>query len=252
MKLAAQLYTVRDFTDTDDDVRRTLARIREIGYEAVQISGFKAYNPQNIAKGLKENGLAVCATHTPLDRILGDTEAVIEEHKLFGAPYVGLGFFRGNSLGEYRDFLDGLENALDKITGAGLGFIYHNHAHELKRYDGIRPLDDMKMRTQKDRFDFLPDLYWVQNAGASPEAFLREYKGRTPVVHFKDMRVPPEEGKTAMAEIFEGNMDYESIYHTCVNLGVKWAAVEQDVCDGNPFDSLKKSYNKMKNRRMFT
>lgn len=251
MKVAAQLYTVRDFTNTDDEVKRTFAKIREIGYEAVQISGLKAYNPQNIARALKENGLTVCATHTPLDRITGETEAVIEEHKLFGAPYVGLGFFRGQSLEEYRGLLERLAPALEKIRAAGLRFLYHNHEHEFKKYGGVSPIADMRARTEAGKFDFLPDLYWVQTAGCSPVAFLKEFAGRTPVVHFKDMRVAPEAGKTNMAEIFKGNMDYESIYRACLELNVEWAAVEQDVCDGDPFESLKLSLANMKQRGMF-
>ena len=251
MKLAAQLYTVRAFTSTDDEVKRTLSRVREMGYEAVQISGFTAYNPQVIAQALKENGLAVCATHTPLDRILNETDKVIEEHKLFGTRYVGLGWFRGASLADYEKLLDDLAPAVGKIHAAGLSFLYHNHAHEFIKYGGVRPLDMMREKTQAGKFDFLPDLYWLQTAGCSPEVVLKEFKGRTPVVHLKDMRVPPEEGKTNMAEIFEGNMDYVSLIHTCEKLGVEWAAVEQDNCDGDPFESLKISFNNIKARGLF-
>ena len=91
MKLAAQLYTVRMFTNTDDEVCKMFERIRKAGYEAVQLSGIKAYNPQNIARALKENGLSVCSTHNSLDRIVKETDALIEEHRLFGTSYIGLG-----------------------------------------------------------------------------------------------------------------------------------------------------------------
>lgn len=251
MKLAAQLYTVREFTKTDDEVKRTLARVREMGYEAVQISAFQAYNPKNIAAGLRENGLSVCATHTPLDRILHETDKVIEEHRLFGTRYVGLGWFRGESLADYEKLLADLAPAVEKIHAAGLTFLYHNHAHELIKYNGVRPLFMMKEKTQAGKFDFLPDLYWLQTAGCSPEAVLQDFKGRTPVIHLKDMRVPPKEGMTNMAEIFEGNMDYVSLIRAAEKLGVEWAAVEQDNCDGNPFESLKISYNNIKSRGLF-
>ena len=41
-KLAVQMYTVRDHTRTADDLATTLARLREIGYEAVQLSAVGA------------------------------------------------------------------------------------------------------------------------------------------------------------------------------------------------------------------
>ena len=41
-QIAAQLYTVRDFTQTAADFQETLTKIRRIGYRAVQISGVQA------------------------------------------------------------------------------------------------------------------------------------------------------------------------------------------------------------------
>lgn len=251
MKLAAQLYTVRDFTNTDKEVRETLTKIRQIGYKAVQISAFKAYNAENIAQGLKENGLEVCVTHTPLDRILNETEKVINEHKLFGAKYVGLGYFYGNSVEEYSKFIDQLSPAIEKINKAGLKFLYHNHAHEFKNFGGTRPIDLFIEKSRTGFMGLLPDLYWLQTAGVSPVKFLKDNKGITPVVHFKDMRVPLEENKSNMAEIFEGNMDYAGIYETCLGTGVEWVAIEQDTCDGNPFDSLKKSFENLQKNGLF-
>lgn len=252
MKLAAQLYTIREFTNTDKEVRETLTKIREIGYEAVQVSGFKAYNAENIAQGLKENGLEVCATHTPLVRILNETDNVIAEHLLFKTSYVGLGWFREDNLEAYEKLFDTLAPAIEKIEKAGLKFLYHNHAHEFKKYGGVKPMDIIiKVAKQSNVIKLLPDLYWLQTAGVSPEKFLKDNKGITPVVHFKDMRVPLDENKSNMAEIFEGNMDYAGIYKTCLETGVEWVAVEQDECDGNPFDSLKKSFDNLKKNGLF-
>lgn len=251
MKLAAQLYTVRMFTNTDDEVCKMFERIRKAGYEAVQLSGIKAYNPQNIARALKENGLSVCSTHNSLDRIVKETDALIEEHRLFGTSYIGLGYFRGNSLEEYQNLLRDLQPALEKIAAAGMRFTYHNHAHEFIKFDGVRPIDYMKEHTDREKFFFLPDMYWVQTAGASPVRFLADFSGRTPIVHFKDMKVAQEEGKTNMAEIYEGNMDYDTIYAECLNQKVEWVVVEQDFCDRDPFESLAISYKKLTQKFRF-
>ena len=37
--LGAQLFTLRDHTKTPDEIRRTIGRVREMGYVAVQASG---------------------------------------------------------------------------------------------------------------------------------------------------------------------------------------------------------------------
>ena len=38
-RIALQLWTLREHLKTVDDVARTFARVREIGYEHVQVSG---------------------------------------------------------------------------------------------------------------------------------------------------------------------------------------------------------------------
>ena len=37
-KIAAQMYTVRDFCKTPDGIRESLKKIKEAGYDAVQVS----------------------------------------------------------------------------------------------------------------------------------------------------------------------------------------------------------------------
>ena len=44
--LAAQLYTVREFTKTPEGVAETFKKVRQIGYKAVQISAFGPIDPQ--------------------------------------------------------------------------------------------------------------------------------------------------------------------------------------------------------------
>ena len=55
-----------------------------------------------------------------------------------------------------------------------------------------------------------------------------------------------------MTEIFNGEIDYQSIYDRLVELGVEWAAVEQDICDVDPFLSLEISYQNIKARKLFS
>lgn len=38
MKLAAQLYTLREHLETPEDIDNTLKKVKEIGYDAVQVS----------------------------------------------------------------------------------------------------------------------------------------------------------------------------------------------------------------------
>jgi len=55
--LGAQLYTVRDFTKIIPDIAKILKKITDIGYTAVQISGFGHVNPKEVAKVCDDSAL---------------------------------------------------------------------------------------------------------------------------------------------------------------------------------------------------
>src|ERR1035437_8455655 len=76
---AAQMYTLREFTKTPADIAKSLARVRKIGYEAVQLSALGKIDPKELATILKNEGLAVPATHVSPDRMRNETQAVIDE-----------------------------------------------------------------------------------------------------------------------------------------------------------------------------
>ena len=50
----------------------------------------------------------------------------------------------------------------------------------------------------------------------------------------------------AMAEVGEGNMNFESIVAACQRIGVEWYAVEQDICQRDPFESLAISFRNLR------
>ena len=251
MKIAAQLYTIRDFTGNAGQVEESLKKIRGIGYRAVQVSGFKHYDAALIAGVCKSIGLEIAVTHTPLARIIDDTENVINEHKLFGAGYVGLGSYKMQSQKDCADFIKLMEKPVERFYKAGLKFVYHNHAHEFVMDGGMTVMDYFLQNTDPRKTGLLADLYWLQFAGVNPAAFLEKYKDRIEIVHLKDMKIIRDgEGKhvQTFAEVFGGNMDYGNILDVCKKTGVRYAAVEQDVCPADPFDSLKISFDNIKAR----
>lgn len=253
MKLAAQLFTLREYTKTPQDIKETLKKVKEMGYNAVQVSAIGQIEPQLLKEYADDAGVEICVTHTAFDRIVNDTENVILEHKLWNCKYIGLGSmdekYRNDKQG-YDEFLKTLSPAVDKIYDSGLKFLYHNHAFEFARIDGkTTGIEYLAQKTDPKKFGFLADFYWVQAGGASPIEFIGKYPDRLSIVHFKDMTII--ENKATMAEIYEGNMDYDSIYAECEKIGVEWVAIEQDRCRINPFDSLKLSYDNLAKRGMF-
>jgi len=247
MKLGAQLYTVREFTQNEKDFAETIKKIADIGYTTVQVSAIGPIPPKVVADILASNGVSCVITHTNQLRIKDDTDAVIEEHNILGADYIGIGMMPGEycgSLNGVKRFVADYTPASEKINAAGKKLMYHNHALEFEKFDGKLVMDYI---AECPHIGFTLDTYWVQAGGADPAAWLTKLTGRVPVVHFKDMSW--RDGSFKMSEVMEGNLNWPAIIKAAEGAGVMHAMVEQDDCYGaDPFECLKTSYNNWTNR----
>ena len=98
--IGAQLYTLRDHLKTPPDIAATLARVRKMGYEAVQVSAVGPIEPTELAKILKNEGLTVAATHVSLD-LMRDVSKCLDYHATLGCKYTAIGgFFQGVELAD--------------------------------------------------------------------------------------------------------------------------------------------------------
>ncbi|WMJ23260.1 sugar phosphate isomerase/epimerase [Paludicola sp. MB14-C6] len=248
MKIGAQLYTIRDYIQTVDDVSKSFKKIADIGYQAVQVSGIGPIKPEELRDIAKENGLEIVITHINPERVLNETEQVIVEHKIFGCNRIGIGSLPDRyktDLNGYRQFVKDFSVAAKKMAEHGMKFYYHNHEFEFLHFEGTTPYDMMIQETNPDEWAFLPDTYWIQYAGRCPAKQIEQLKGRTEVIHIKDMAI--RDRKQVMAPIFEGNLCFDEIFEACEKAGVVYAMVEQDDCYGkDPFDELKISFDNLK------
>lgn len=245
-RIAAQLYTVRDYTKTPEGIASTLKRVREIGYEVVQLSGLGPIDVKELKGILDGEGLKVCITHIGFDALKNDLQRVIDEHHLLGCKHVAVGSMPGDYKsgdGFYR-FASEASSIGEKLADAGLTFSYHNHSFELERFGDRLGLDILIEESDPKFLCFEVDTYWVQHGGGDPAAWIDKVRGRIPVVHFKDMGV--KNGQSVMFEVGEGNLNWPRIIEACKGAGVEYYAVEQDTCYRDPFESLGISLRNLK------
>ena len=244
--IAAQLYTLREFTKTPADIAQTLKKVKDMGYEAVQTSALGPIDPKELKKIVDDLGLAICATHVPYERLRDDTAAIAAEHILWGCKFPAIGGLPGsyrNAEG-FHKFAKEASEVARKLKSYGLTFGYHNHSFELEKFGdktGLRILYD---ESDPEAFTSEIDTYWVQHGGGDPAAWIRSLKGRAHIVHFKDMTM---KGSTQiMAEVGEGNLNWPAILDACKEAGARWYIVEQDTCQRSPFESLAISLRNLK------
>ncbi|MBO4216565.1 MAG: sugar phosphate isomerase/epimerase [Clostridia bacterium] len=245
LRLGAQMYTVRNFTNTKEELDSTLGKIAEIGYKYVQLSGLKYNDAKEIAKLLSKHGLKAPLTHTAADRIIGETEKVIEEHDVLGCSVVGLGsiprkYWDGNDIdGFIRDFMP----AMERITAAGKIFAFHNHFLEFSRYKGRCVLDYL-FEACGGLLQVIFDTYWGQYGGVDPAKYIADHAGAIAALHLKDMQI--KNGKPDFDDVLSGNMNFDAITEAA-KLTSGLCFVEHDNSE-DPFASLKISYDNIKER----
>lgn len=247
-KIAAQLYTLRDFTKTPDDIRDTLAKVAAIGYESVQLSALGPMDPQELKDACDRNGLSICSTHIGFEEMLTDLAGVIERHRIYDCQYPGVGGmsqeYHGSAEG-YRRFAQDASEVGRQLKAAGMTFVYHNHSTEYQHFGDERGMDILFDESDPEAFAFELDTYWVAHGGGSPVAWINKCAGRLPVIHFKDMRITGGR-EQYYCEVGEGNLDWPGILAACEAAKVEWYIVEQDVCQRDPFESMKISFDNLK------
>jgi len=247
MRFGAQLYTVREFTQTFRDFADTIKKIAAIGYDCVQISAVSPDIPAlEIAETCQAYNLEIVIAHTDPLRVLEETDEVIKDHKAMGAKYVGIGSIPksyGYDKAGFRRFITDFIPVARTIKESGLQFMYHNHYNEFEKFDGKVALDYLAEKFTD--MGFTLDVFWVQAGGGDPAYWINRLAGRVDVLHLKDYAII--EGKSRMAEVMTGNLNWPAIFQAAEDAGVKYGMVEQDECYGkDPFECLRSSLQRLK------
>ncbi len=239
-----QMYTLREYCKTPSDSAKTLKKVREMGYKVVQVSGMaEPKDMKEMKKILDDNGLYACSTHTAYQRIIDQTDKVIEEHKILGCEAIvcpGLPGELHNGEG-YRKVANDFSKVMGKIKKSGLVLAYHNHGIELERYNGKAGLEILMENC--DGLHSEIDTYWVQYGGGDPAEWIEKFTGRCSQLHYKDMGII--KNKQVMPPIGEGNLNWKRILKASVDAGAKYCLVEMDTPTIDAFEALKKSLENM-------
>lgn len=249
-QVAVQLYSVRDHLKTPDEVKASVHRLREIGYEEIEIFGEGPLPPDEMARLFEAEGLRCCSSHEPSEQLLDNPQASVEKLKRLGCRQAAYPYPRNvtlDTLEQVRAFAARLNKTGKVLTEAGIRFSYHNHNIEFRRVGGRTILETILAETEARYVAAEIDTYWTQVAGGDPIAWCRAMKGRLPLLHLKDVGVN-EERQSVFREIGQGNLNWAEIIKTAERSGCQWFIVEHDSgwTDGDPFKSLKMSFDYLK------
>ncbi len=244
-QIAAQLYTLRDFLKTPKDIIASLRKVRSIGYQTVQVSGLGPIGEEELVKILKDEGLLCCATHEDGEMILNEPQRVVNKLRKLGClitAYPWPGKTKFDTLDDVKSFAAQLNASGKVLHDAGLVLCYHNHHMEFRHVGSRTVLEVLFAETDPRYLQAEPDTYWIQFGGGDPVDWCALLKGRLPILHLKDYAVNAK-NEVVFAEVGHGNLNWHKIISTAETSGCQWFCVEQDTCPGDPFDSLKLSFD---------
>jgi len=258
MKKGVQLYTVRDQMKDKAQFEESLKKIKAIGYESIQGGRGPGMTDVETKAMLDDIGLAPTSSGGDFMAMLANPEAVkkaVASAQVYGVKYIGVGTLPDEwreSANGYKNYASGLNKIGAELKKEGMGILYHNHALEFYSLGGGKHgMDILFDETDPSCVFFSLDTHWLASGGVNPVDWIYKAKGRMPLIHFKDYGIGG--GATYVegvckhfAEVGEGNLDWANIVKACHETGIEHAIVEQDTCKGgNPFNSIKISYNNM-------
>lgn len=246
LPIAVQVYSVRD--DAAADFKGTLQKLKDMGYDGVELAGLYGQTPAQVRAALDEVGIPAISAHVPYVELLADPEGTLAAYKEIGCQYIAFPYLNDDvrhGTPVFEETLKNMRHICEVAKEMGLTMLYHNHDFEfIQMENGQYGLDYMYDAIPADLLQTELDTCWVNIGGEVPAEYIRKYAGRCPVVHLKDFY---KEGPAAnMYEliglasnkkatgVFEfrpvghGLQDMPSIIKAAEESGAKWLVVEQD------------------------
>lgn len=259
--IGLQLYTVRDAMAKDPV--GTLEKVAKLGYNSVEgatYTGtelFYGMRAKDFANVLSHTGLMMPSAHyrlgeelvngaSQMGTILNDWKKAVNDAAEAGIKYMVCAYLSQSERGDlehYKKVAGLLDVAGQTCKQSGIQLCYHNHDFEFVQENGQYPYEVLLSSTDPETVKMEMDLYWTTKAGQDPVALFNKYPGRFPLLHMKDMDNTPEKKFT---EVGNGVIDFKKILAQSKKAGVKYFFVEQDICPGDPFDSIAKSIGYIK------
>ena len=210
MKKAVQQFMLGTALNNEAQVRDTLQKINDAGYDGIELCSFMIHPTPFAVKLLtkaagmpvgnggkldwpgliRDSGLKVPAIHQYLDAVEKDTEAAVAECKAFKTDTVVItGMYRFDY--SRKENILQLADRLNKVGGSlresGIRLLYHNHnAEYLPIEPGFSAYRLLLQETDPAFVNFEFDSYWCADAGCDPLAQMKELGDRMKLWHVTD------------------------------------------------------------------
>ena len=252
-RVAAQMFGFRDYTKTLEDAAKTMKRVKKIGYDYAQISGFGPMDMADLKRVCDDAGVTPIGAHIGLPAFRENEKKVLEDCRKLGISYVAIPWLKASdqkTLADWKALFREFEGYAKRFAKEGVVVQYHNHDFEFNQFfikngKGGKTIIEMMFETCKV-LQGEPDFGWVMRGGMDPVLWAERMKGRMDQVHLKDWGLIG--GEFAFRALGEGRINWPAVVKACKKGGTHTFIVEQDSCKAtnDPFRSLQISREYLK------
>lgn len=246
-QISVNLYSLRDHLQTVEGFTASIARLADIGFKSVQLSGVSPdlMPTAEFGRVCRDHGILITSTHEPGVKLLQDPSWSIERLQILGVSDTAYPFPAKVDFGnpeQVDHWLGRLDEVASLMRVAGLNLAYHNHQHEFTRLNETlvyeRIFDETSLLAELD-------TYWVQMGGGDPLRWTRRWAEahRLPLIHLKDVRITTT-GEMRFGELGRGSLAFDPIIAAAEAGGCRSFIIEQDLTyERDTFEAIAESFN---------
>jgi sugar phosphate isomerase/epimerase len=240
--IGLQTYTLNFlFNAKDANTADVLKQIAAIGVKELETATgtaeglYYGYKPKEFAAMVADNGMKWIGNHygglprqasnagTGMKRInLRDNlPQIVDDAAAGGCSWVICSSSAESDMDEIKRTTAVFAAAGERSASHNMKFAYHNHQSEFTKIEGVSAYDYVLGQTNKNEVFMELDLAWATEAGMDPVAMFKQYPGRFPLWHVKDIDpttkrpCPVGKGKVEFKRIFE-NSSLSGVQHTFI------------------------------------
>ncbi len=227
-RIGLELYSVRNAMRADPE--RTLAAVRAIGYDDVELlwsmDNF-GRTPQQVRTSLDREGLRAPSAHIAPETMLTDWNRSLDTARLLGHDYLivpSLTSDAQKSLDVWRTWADHFNTAGAAARRSGIWLAFHNEPEHMKPIEGVVPYDLFVERLDPTVVRLQLDVGNMVMGGGNPMRYLAKYPDRYWTFHLKDVVADG----SADTELGLGTFDFKRFLTAVPSLLGKSCYVEQE------------------------
>ncbi|MDR2041596.1 MAG: sugar phosphate isomerase/epimerase [Tannerella sp.] len=246
--IGLQLYSLRDMVK-DEGIQAVLETVAKMGYKNLETAGYdsgKVYGlpPAEFRKIVTDLGMKCTSAHLGQAyskekdaEVMGWWDQAIEAHSELGVKYMIQPWMPVNdetTLDDLKVYCDYFTHVGYKTAAASIAFGYHNHSFEFRKIGDQLIFDFLLDNVSKNHVCFELDVYWCQEGGGNPVAYLKDRPSQFKALHIKDEKEIGASGK----------MDFKPIFEQMYADNIKdWYVEVEEYTNNDPVASVQQSFD---------